>query len=150
MKTTQGEIVYTVVEGIPHKTRMAAMRFGKLIKTRRLEMNVSLRAFCTELDEDPSNWSKMERGKLPPPESYEKRLQIALYLGYEKGTPEMDAFFELADIERGNIPQDIQKDADAMEKLPLLFRTLRGNPTEAELMRLVDIVRNAHSPRVQK
>ena len=38
------------------------MRFGEHIKARRLEMGLSLRAFCLKNNEDPSNWSKLERG----------------------------------------------------------------------------------------
>ena len=123
------------------------MTFGEHIKTKRLEMSLSLRAFCLKHEEDPSNWSKLERGILPPPDSYERVFQIAGYLGYAEDTPEMAAFFDLASIGRGSIPKDIQNDAALMEKLPLVFRTLRDTPTETELMRLADIVRDAHTPR---
>ncbi len=125
------------------------MPFGEHIKTRRLDMGLSLRAFCQEHDEDPSNWSKLERGLMKPPESYERILQIARYLGYEPDSQEVKEFFDLAYIERGNIPQDIQNDADMMEKLPLVFRAVRGMPDEDELMRLADIVKEAHSPHGQ-
>ncbi len=125
------------------------MRFGEHIKAKRLDMGLSLRAFCLQHHEDPSNWSKLERGILMPPESYERILQIGLQLGYKEDGQEMRDLFDLADMDRGSIPQDIQNDAEAMKKLPLVFRTLRGEPTEAELMRLADIVREAHAPDAQ-
>lgn len=125
------------------------MRFGEHIKARRLDMGLSLRAFCLKHGEDPSNWSKLERGLMPPPESYARILQIGLYLGYEEDSPEMMDFFDLASLDRGNIPQDIRSDAELMDKLPLVFRTLRGTPSEAQLMRLADIIRGAHSPHGQ-
>ncbi len=122
------------------------MMFGEHIKKRRLDMGMSLRAFCMEYSEDPSNWSKMERGVNPPPKSYERLLQIAQHLGYEENGKGMEGFFDLAHISHGSIPPDISEDAVLMEKLPLLFRTLRGKTTDGELMQLVDLVREAHTP----
>ncbi len=41
--------------------------FGDYLKSRRLERDLTLRDFCRSAGEDPSNWSKVERGILPPP-----------------------------------------------------------------------------------
>jgi len=125
------------------------MEFGEHIKARRLELGLSLRAFCLKHGEDPSNWSKLERGLLPAPDKYERLLQIGEYLEYEADSPEMREFFDLASVSKGKIPQDIQNNAALMEKLPLVFRTLRDTPTEEELMRLADIIREAHSSNAQ-
>lgn len=125
------------------------MTFGEHVKSRRLELGLSLRNFCLKLQEDPSNWSKLERGLLPPPDKYERLLQIGHYLGYEAESPEMQGFFDLASISKGKIPRDIQDDSRLMEKLPLVFRTLRDTPTEEELMRLADLIRGAHSPHAE-
>ena len=125
------------------------MRFGEHIKARRLELGLSLRAFCLKYGEDPSNWSKLERGLLPAPDKYERLLQIGEYLGYDDDSPEMREFFDLASVSKGRIPEDIQSDAALMEKLPLVFRTLRDTPTEEELMRLADLIRGAHSPNAE-
>lgn len=122
------------------------MNFGNHIKTRRLELDLSLRAFCSKYGEDPSNWSKLERSLLRPPEQLERLLQIGEYLEYEHDSPEMHQLFEIASITRGEIPGDILENEELMEKLPLVFRTLRTTPTETELMRLADIVREAHTP----
>lgn len=122
------------------------MRFGEHIKQKRLGMDLSLRAFCLKHGEDPSNWSKMERGMIPPPESFDRLLKIGRYFGYEDDSPAMRDLFDLASIDQGRFPQDIQNDTAFMEKLPLVFRTLRGNPDEEELMKLADIIREAHTP----
>jgi len=122
------------------------MKFGEHIKTRRLELNLSLRAFCALHGEDPSNWSKLERGLLPPPEQEGRLIQIGGYLNYSPRSPEMCDFLELASIGRGEIPQAILSEPALMEKLPLVFRTLREAPTESELLRLAEMVRGAHSP----
>jgi len=125
------------------------MRFGEFIKARRLELGLSLRAFCLKHGEDPSNWSKLERGLLPAPDKYERLLQIGQYLDYDDDSPEMRDFFDLASVSKGRIPEDIQNDAALMAKLPLVFRTLRDTPTEEELMRLADLIRGAHSPNAE-
>jgi transcriptional regulator with XRE-family HTH domain len=124
------------------------MEFGVHIKARRLEMGLSLRAFCMRYGEDPSNWSKIERGLAPPPESYARILQIGLYLGYAEDSPAMADLFDLASLSRGTIPQDIREDKALMAKLPLVFRTLRDGPTESELMQLADLIREAQTPDV--
>ena len=124
------------------------MKFGEHIKARRLSKGLSLRAFCAKHQEDPSNWSKLERGLLPPPNSYERIFKIGQYLGYAECSEEMNNFFDLAHISRGHIPKDIQDDAELMAKLPLVFRTLRDTPTEADLMRLADTIRSANRPDV--
>jgi transcriptional regulator with XRE-family HTH domain len=48
--------------------------FGEIIKNKRLDHEMTLREFCRQLDEDPSNWSKIERGLNPPPKD-EKKLK---------------------------------------------------------------------------
>ena len=122
------------------------MSFGEHVKARRLELGVSLRAFCAQNDEDPSNWSKLERGLLAPPDQYERLLAIGTFLGYDQNSPNMEELFELASLGRGEIPKDILADPALMEKLPLVFRTLREAPSESELLHLADLVRGAHSP----
>ena len=122
------------------------MKFGKHVKGRRLELGLSLRAFCMKYGEDPSNWSKLERGVNPPPQSFERLLEISEYLEYADNIPERQKLFDLAKIDRGQIPQDILDNAALMEKMPLVFRTLRETPTEGDLLRLADMIREAHTP----
>jgi transcriptional regulator with XRE-family HTH domain len=43
------------------------MTFGDFIRTKRLDIGLSLREFCINAETDPSNWSKIERGFLPAP-----------------------------------------------------------------------------------
>ncbi len=44
-----------------------ATEFGVLVKDMRIKKRLTLRKFCQELELDPSNWSKIERGINPPP-----------------------------------------------------------------------------------
>ena len=41
--------------------------FGKTLKKLRAEKELSIREICKKVNYDPSNWSKIERGKLSPP-----------------------------------------------------------------------------------
>lgn len=120
--------------------------FGELVKARRLELGLSLRAFCMRHNEDPSNWSKMERGLLRPPVDYTRLLQIAGYLELTDGDTRRQQIFDLANAERGRIPEDIMSEAELVANLPVLFRTLRGDvPEEDELLRLADLIRKART-----
>ncbi|MCX7044897.1 MAG: helix-turn-helix transcriptional regulator [Candidatus Sumerlaeota bacterium] len=122
--------------------------FGDFIKKRRLELNLSLRAFCLKTGEDPSNWSKMERGILGPPEDYTRLLQIARNLEFEDGSEDSRHLFDLASADRGRIPPDIMNEAELVANLPAVFRTMRGeSPTEEELIRLAEIFRRERTKR---
>ncbi len=116
--------------------------FGDYIKTLRLERDIGLREFCRRLSTDASNWSKIERGVLAPPQDDEKLQQIAEILNIEIGS---DLYAELRDkaaIDAGIIPKDILSDHETLNALPLFFRTVRNEkPTTEELEKLIDKIR---------
>ena len=122
-------------------------RFGDFLRKRRLSLGSSLRAFCQSFGEDPSNWSKMERGLLKPPSSVSRLCEMAKRLGIEE-MEEKQRFLDLADAERGRIPEDIQKNKRWVSHLPVFFRTIRGEvPTEEELLKLADMIREDMTAR---
>jgi hypothetical protein len=131
------------VEGKPDTIRRDnEMTFGSYVKELRKNRRLGLREFCILHGHDPSNWSKMERGVLPPPKNQETLETWATQLGIERGSTEWYRFFDLASLEQGKIPQDILSDKELMEKLPLFFRTLRGEkPTEEDLKKLMELIR---------
>jgi len=100
-------------------------RFGEFFKSKRISLGYTLREFCLKYGLDPGNLSKIERGQLPPPQ-HEKLMEYAKYLRIKKGSDEWYKFSDLAHSEAGTIPDDILSDAEVVEKLPVLFRTLRG------------------------
>jgi transcriptional regulator with XRE-family HTH domain len=116
--------------------------FGEFIKTKRLEKRLGLREFCKKYQHDPSNWSKIERGELSPPKD-ENLLKVwAANLELKEGSADWFTFFDLAATENGRIPQDILDDRAVAIKLPLFFRTIRGQkPTLQELESIIKIVR---------
>lgn len=100
-------------------------RFGEFFKNKRIELKLTLREFCLKHNLDPGNISKLERGILPPPKSQKKLKEYAKYLKVKEGTDDWFQFFDLAAAELGKLPKELMED-EIIERLPLLFRTLRG------------------------
>lgn len=109
-------------------------KFGALLKRHRLAKGQTLRAFCLEHGLDPSNLSRMERGLYPPPQSHELLEKYAVALGLKPGSDEWLEFFDVAAAERGEIPADLLSDAELVDKLPVLFRTMRAKQISPEVL----------------
>ena len=123
---------------------MSTATFGTCFKEARINAGVTLRAFCAKHGYDPGNISKLERGRLAPPDSEDKFAEYATALGLQRNTPEWQEFIDRAAAERGRIPNDLLSDAELLEHLPALFRTLRGNKVGSEdLNNLIDRIRRA-------
>lgn len=118
------------------------MTFGAFVKEARLRAGMTLRAFCRSMDVDPGNWSKIERGILPPPKSRRVLNAIADVLRLEEGSEERNALNDLAMI--SFIPADLTDDQTVVDKLPIFFRTLRGEkPALKELEALIEKLKKA-------
>jgi transcriptional regulator with XRE-family HTH domain len=118
--------------------------FGAFFRSMRERSGLSLREFCLDNEFDPGNISRLERGLLSPPESREKLEQYAKALGLKKGSDDWYTFFDLAAAERGKIPDDVLKDEELVERLPVLFRTLRGQRVDKDdLDDLIERIRRA-------
>jgi transcriptional regulator with XRE-family HTH domain len=125
------------------------MKFGDFIKGKRLELGISLREFCQRHGEDASNWSKLERGLMQPPSSVVRLEQIGTYLRFEPESTEMMDLKDMASITRGEFPQSVLENEELMSKLPLVFRTANGAPSEKVLLELAKIIKDANSPDEQ-
>ncbi|MBN2581562.1 MAG: helix-turn-helix transcriptional regulator [Planctomycetes bacterium] len=118
--------------------------FGAFLKKKRLELDLTLRAFCHENGFDVGNTSKIERGLMDPPKTPAVLEQYARALKLKPGSQDWEAFFELAAISAGRIPDRILDDRELLAKLPLVFRTTSGQSlSEEKLRELVDLIRNA-------
>ena len=114
------------------------MKFGKLFKRLRLDTGVTLREFCLKNELDPGNLSRLERGVVSPPQNREKLEKYAKFLGLKQGSDDWYQFFDLAAAESGKFPEDVLSDDRVVAKLPVLFRTLRGQKvTDEELEQLI-------------
>lgn len=91
---------------------------------------------------DASNWSKVERGILAPPQEDGKLKEIAGVLDIEIDSPEYLEMKDLASVSAGLIPQAIMSDENVLKSLPVFFRTLRSDkPTSDELDELISMIR---------
>jgi transcriptional regulator with XRE-family HTH domain len=118
--------------------------FGEFIKSARLDRDIGLREFCRRLSIDASNWSKVERGVLPPPQDDEKLDKIAEILGIEKDSERYTELKDKAAIDAGIIPKDLLSDQETLNALPMFFRTVRSEkPTPEELVKLIEKIRGS-------
>lgn len=118
-------------------------KFGKFIKGLRIGKELSLREICKLTGYDPSNWSKIERGKLPPPSNDQVLNKWAKILGL-KEKKEIQNFIDEAMIAQGIIPKDVLSNEELVENLPAFFRTLRNKkPTKEEIDKLIKLIKKA-------
>ena len=112
--------------------------FGTFIKDKRIVKDLTLREFCRRTGEDASNWSKIEREKMPPPKDKGKLERIAAVLGIKMDSDDWNVLVDYADVDSGTIPEYIRSDRDVLNSLPLFFRTVRSEkPTAEELRELI-------------
>lgn len=124
--------------------------FGELIKQIRSQKRLGLREFCIAADCDPSNWSKIERGLLPPPQDEEVLNRIVTILGLAETSKEHDLIFDYAAIDAGKLPKYVLEDDELVKRLPVFFRTATGKkPTEEDLRALAEILMTAQT-RIRK
>lgn len=115
--------------------------FGEALKELRLGKQLSLREVCALVEYDPSNWSKVERGIIPPPTDEKVLRKWAQVLGLGDAWRK---FVDDAKVAQGIIPQDILSRPDAVKCLPAFFRTLRNKkPTREDVDKILDMVKNA-------
>ena len=117
--------------------------FGEFFKQKRITLGKTLRQFCADNGLDPGNISKIERGKMSPPNSEEKLKEYAQYLNIKFGSKEWQVFKDLAAISSGRIPEDL-KDKELLARLPVFFRTLRDKKfTEEDLKELIKKIKES-------
>ncbi len=71
--------------------------------------------------------------------------KLAKSLRIENGTADWFEFHSLASVARQQIPKVLMDDSEVVDKLPILFRTLQGEPLpEEQLDELIDFIRSRH------
>ena len=124
------------------KWKGGVVMFGEFIKERRIAKGISLREFCKRIEIDASNWSKVERGLLSPPQDEEKLKKIAQVLDIKIGSPLWKERKDKPNIEPGIIPEDMLFDEKVLNSLPIFFRTIRSEkPTPEDLDKLIAMIR---------
>ena len=129
---------------------MSHSTFGEYIKDLRLAKRMSLRSFAEQLQMDPANYSKMERGKLAPPRDEAKLEPFRKLLGINADSLEWREALRLASLQRGEVPARILSNEQLMAKLPALFRTLEGDPIDETLLEeLIATLRREYKSNVE-
>jgi len=113
--------------------------FGEFFKRKRKELGFTLRGFCQKYGLDPGNLSRIERGLAPPPQGRKLLLQYAGFIGLKPETDEWYEFYDLAYAASGRIPKEIMDNNELTKKLPIVFRTLRGQKVPDE--KLDDLIK---------
>jgi len=97
------------------------INFGELAREKRLEKKYTLREFCKRIDVDPSNWSKVEKGLVKPPQKRSIYLSIAFFLDID-----INKLRALYFIARGEIPVNISCDPGLLKKqYKLILKSLK-------------------------
>jgi len=115
--------------------------FGEYVKQKRVEKRLSLREFCRQVNEDASNWSKIERGKNVPPQDQKKLEKIAEILGIDQKSQDWNTLVDAASIDAGKIPSYLLDNQDVVKSLPIFFRTIGSiKPTEEDISKLIETI----------
>ena len=118
-------------------------RFGAIIRERRSELRLSLRDCALQANMDFGNLSKIERGRMAPPQDPEVVDRLISALGLE-GTDRANVLRDAAALENGRIPAGALADEAVMAALPIFLRTAQNRQLdEATAEKLVDMIRNA-------
>jgi transcriptional regulator with XRE-family HTH domain len=121
-----------------------ANSFGDYLRARRIASGRTLRAFCQEQGFDHGNYSRIERGVMPPPQKEDKLAEYAQALGIERGTDDWIEFCDLASVARRELPKDLANDEAILDRLPVLFQTLRDSMADGDkLDELVEKIRKS-------
>lgn len=119
-------------------------RFGQAVSTARREKDLTLREFASRAGLHAGNLSKIERGRMAPPQDPEILDRMMSALGYPAADPRAQEIKDLAALENGRIPPDLLDDEEVLLRMPALLRTLKGRSLSSnEVETLVDMIRRA-------
>ncbi|MFA5777441.1 MAG: helix-turn-helix transcriptional regulator [Parcubacteria group bacterium] len=126
------------------KTGENLKKFGEFLYNLRIKKEYTLREMCRKVKYDPSNWSKIERGKISPPSDRKMLETWAKTLGLKKDSKEFDDFICYANVAQGIIPFNILEEKELVAALPAFFRTIKNKkPTKEEIDNMINLIKNA-------
>ncbi len=118
-------------------------RFCDVLHEKRVACRLTLREFCRRAEEDPANFSRIERGlRTPPSDEVLSRYAKALGLDGEEARD----FVTLGVISRRELPKDIPLEK-LVDKLPAMLRAIDGEkPTDEQLSNAIDMTEKVFRP----
>ncbi|MBU1164460.1 helix-turn-helix domain-containing protein [Patescibacteria group bacterium] len=118
--------------------------FGALLRKKREEKRIGLREICREVQYDPSNWSKIERGILPPPDDKKILSSWAKKLRISNKNKEYQKFIDSAFLAQGIIPKTLNE-KELLELLPAFLRTIRNKkPDKEDIDKLIELIKESN------
>jgi transcriptional regulator with XRE-family HTH domain len=118
--------------------------FGEFFKELRIKNGYTLRFYCRTFDRDPAYISRIERGRISPPQNKDDLKNLAHSLNLKDGTEEWNKFFDLAAISKGKIPEYIMTEKEIVKKLPLFLRTITDKEIDDnKLKELIELIKTA-------
>ena len=118
--------------------------FGRLIRERRRELQMTLGDFADKADIDAGNLSRIENDRVAPPQNQAVLNRICSGLGYDLDAPEAKHLRDVAAIQNGRLPHDIVENEEIMAQMPLLLRSVAKHRLNSkEVDRLVELIREA-------
>ena len=118
-------------------------KFGQKLKELRINKGLTLRKMCKKVDYDPSNWSKIERGRISPPSNEKILNKWAEALGLTNAM-EIKNFISDAQVAQGLIPSDIMKEENITNYLPAFFRSIKKEKmTKKDVEELIRLIKES-------
>lgn len=100
-------------------------RFGPYVKNLRLEKRISLRDFAIKTGMDVGYLSRVERGKVTPPQHPDAIKTIAEALEIESGCHQWEKMVDYAAVDNSNVPDDLMIRKPVTDILPFCFAKFR-------------------------
>lgn len=118
------------------------MKFGELIRSKRIQQNLTLRGFCVRNRYDAGYISRLENDLILPPANIEDLQRLANALRIDENTEEWDEFCDLAAIARGSLPKNLDK--KVIEYLPAFFRKAsKKKIKKSDVEKLLDLIKGS-------
>jgi len=113
---------------------MKTTPFADYLRKMRLEKGLGLREFARSIGLQPSNYSNIESGSLPPPaaKNLEKMIKV---LGIEKRSADYVKIMDLAAKGRDEIPADLAELIKRNALIPAMLRTVEDEKVTSEQLR---------------
>jgi len=106
-------------------------KFGKVLRERRLEKEISLRRFAEMIEVSPTYLSLIETGRVDYPPADERVRRMAAVLGADA-----NEWLALA----GRVPDDMENIILSEPEMPALLRTVKGM-SGAEIRRVIEDIK---------
>ena len=118
--------------------------FGNMLRERRKVLRLGLREFALRAEVDAGNLSKIERGKLNPPQTRDVLDRICFALEHDPSSQEAEILRDKAAAENGRLPEEIIADDEILSRMPVLLRTVHNKQLSAEqLDRLIEMIKES-------